>query len=194
MHRLLVTANVVPRSLILVILIMEALSSSETSVLTRATQRNIPEDATVHKWLGLPMSSQSLDSKVCLYFGTICCTLWRHYIVTCAATSLIKSDYNNSNIRTGTEHSVRKIPQDSQGLLFRGVVRSKNDVGSGVFETDNIRNVSDFVQNNYNINSVFYKIIQYLIECLLLCKFRLPSINFQYWLRHSMPKYLQPWI
>jgi hypothetical protein len=36
-HPLLVTANVVPSSPITVTLIMEALSSSETSVLTRAT-------------------------------------------------------------------------------------------------------------------------------------------------------------
>jgi hypothetical protein len=43
-----VTASVVPNSPILVTLMKEALSSSETPALARAIRRNIPEDTSLH--------------------------------------------------------------------------------------------------------------------------------------------------
>jgi predicted hotdog family 3-hydroxylacyl-ACP dehydratase len=65
-RRLLVTASVLPSSPILVTLMKEALNSSETSVFTRATRRNIPEDAILHS-----RCSENLKSYIALTGWTL---------------------------------------------------------------------------------------------------------------------------
>jgi hypothetical protein len=66
----LVTANAVPSSWILITLMMQTIHSSETSVLTRVAQSNIPEDGTLHSHCRENLKSYNELTRCRNYIGT----------------------------------------------------------------------------------------------------------------------------
>jgi hypothetical protein len=76
--QLLVTADV-PNSLIIFILKMEAIRSSETSVLTRATRRKIPEDSILRLWYCHTAHYICMSSRFTLFWLYILLEEWVYH-------------------------------------------------------------------------------------------------------------------
>jgi hypothetical protein len=75
-RRLPVAASVVPSSPILITLMKDDLSSSETSVLTRATARNIPEDTILHSHRREILKSYIYLSLCIINWAPLCEDVW----------------------------------------------------------------------------------------------------------------------
>jgi hypothetical protein len=123
-RRLLVTANVAPSSPILVTLIMEALSSSETSVLTRAMRRKSTEDGILqfiyilnkdHMYDNGMLSRhhtirRHISEEAVLFFIAVRTTnpkiSWRHFCLSREVGSYLMNDKQEIRLaRTGFLHS-----------------------------------------------------------------------------------------
>jgi hypothetical protein len=90
--------NVVPISPVLVILITKAIGSSETSLLTKATRLNIPEDGILLSYLRETLKSYIVLTASALYPSSFI-TMQGLILLTLSRTTFASADRRYWNIR-----------------------------------------------------------------------------------------------
>jgi hypothetical protein len=141
MFRLLVTANVVPSLQIVVIQMMDAISSSETTVLTRATWPNIPEDSILHSQCCENFKSNSEIRSSGRTNGEICCdNATRTAQRTKSATRLHCRGKAHTELLPNSDKALcRHTDTPKQELCNRCTILSRNNVFTEPLTSKEIR-------------------------------------------------------